>query len=114
MPFVMRPLIDIADRRNLFRIALFLIGAILALSALALSAHAAKSRVLIIPPDDGYGFGECLTGKSACGEIVADALTPRRLSAARRILNPPPAKNGRKTSDPAHFSLPAATRFELF
>lgn len=73
MPFVMRPLIDIADRRNLFRIALFLIGAILALSALALSAHAAESRVLIIPPDDGYGFGECLTAKSACGEIVANA-----------------------------------------
>ena len=78
MPSVMRQLTDIADRRKLFRMALFLIGAVLALSALALSAlalsaNAAASRVLIIPPDDGYGFGECLTAKSACGEIVANA-----------------------------------------
>jgi hypothetical protein len=74
----MRPLTDIADRRKLFRTALFLIGAVLALSALALSAlalsaNAAASHVLIIPSDDGYGYGECLTGKSACGEIVANA-----------------------------------------
>jgi hypothetical protein len=60
-------------RRTLFRAVLFLIGGALALLALGLSARAAGDHVLIIPSDDGYGFGECLTTKSPCGAIVADA-----------------------------------------
>ncbi len=73
MSSVMRLLFDIDRRRQFFRAVLFFISAVLALSAFALSAHAAAGRVLIIPPDDGYGFQECLTRKSACGEIVANA-----------------------------------------
>lgn len=60
-------------RRKLFRVVLFLIGAGFALLALGLAAKAGDSHVLIIPPDDGYDFQECLKTKSPCGEIVADA-----------------------------------------
>ncbi|MGO9673392.1 MAG: hypothetical protein ACLPSF_04360 [Methylocella sp.] len=65
--------IPLANRRNLFRAVLFLIAGALALFALGLSARAAGDHVLIIPPEDGYGFGDCLTTKSACGAVVADA-----------------------------------------
>src|SRR5436305_14987762 len=27
----------------------------------------------VIPANDGYGLGECLTGRKPCGRIVADA-----------------------------------------
>lgn len=60
-------------RRKLFRGVLFVISGVLALFALGISARAAPSHVLVIPPDDGYGFEECLMTKSACGTIVADA-----------------------------------------
>ncbi len=73
MSSVTLPPIVLANRRKLFRVVLFLIGGALALFALGLSARAAGDHVLIIPPDDGYGFGDCLTTKSACGAVVADA-----------------------------------------
>ncbi|ACK49116.1 hypothetical protein Msil_0134 [Methylocella silvestris BL2] len=58
------------QRQRLFRAVLFAMGGLLALFALAQSASA---QVLIIPENDGYGFDECLTTKSACGAVVADA-----------------------------------------
>ncbi|PNG27284.1 hypothetical protein CR492_04205 [Methylocella silvestris] len=54
----------------MFRVVLFALGGVMAVFALAQSASA---QVLIIPESDGYGFDECLTTKSACGAVVADA-----------------------------------------
>ncbi len=73
MSSITLPSILLDNRRKLFRVVLFLIGGALALFALGLSARAVDEHVLIIPPDDGYGLGDCLTSKSACGAIVADA-----------------------------------------
>jgi hypothetical protein len=73
MSSITLPSIAPGRRRKLFRGVLFLISGALALFALGISARAAPSHVLIIPPDDGYGFEECLMTKSACGTIVADA-----------------------------------------
>lgn len=73
MSLVTLPSIILHNRQKLFRAVLFLIGAALALLALGRAARAADDHILIIPPDDGYGFQECLTTKSACGAIVADA-----------------------------------------
>ncbi|MEJ0093741.1 MAG: hypothetical protein WDN46_09945 [Methylocella sp.] len=61
------------QRRKIFRAVLFLIGGILAVFAFGLSAKAAGTHILVIPADDGYGFQDCLTTKSACGLIVANA-----------------------------------------
>ncbi|MGB6175355.1 MAG: hypothetical protein WBF43_03205 [Methylocella sp.] len=61
------------DRRKLFRLVLFLLGGILAVLGLKIPAGAAESRTLIIPPNDGYGFEECLKARSQCGLVVADA-----------------------------------------
>ena len=41
--------------------------------ALKIPAGADESRTLIIPPNDGYGFEECLKPGSQCGLVVADA-----------------------------------------
>jgi hypothetical protein len=60
-------------RRKVFRLVLFLLGGILAAFALKVPARATESRTLIIPPNDGYGFEECLKGRSQCGLVVADA-----------------------------------------
>ena len=60
-------------RRKLFRLVLILLGGILAAFALKMPARADESRTLIIPPNDGYGFEECLTPGSQCGLVVADA-----------------------------------------
>jgi hypothetical protein len=59
--------------RKLFRLVLFLLGGILAAFALETPARAAESRTLIIPPNDGYGFEDCLKPGSQCGLVVADA-----------------------------------------
>ena len=61
------------DHRKLLRLVLFLLGGILAALALKMPATAAESRMLIIPPNDGYGFEECLKPGSQCGLVVADA-----------------------------------------
>ena len=61
------------DRRTLFRLVLFFLGGILAALALKMPARADESRTLIIPPNDGYGFEECLKPGSQCGLVVADA-----------------------------------------
>lgn len=61
------------QRRKIFRTVLFTISGVLTVLALGLSAKAAGSHILIIPPNDGYGFQECLAAKSACGLLVADA-----------------------------------------
>jgi hypothetical protein len=61
------------DHRNFFRLVLFLLGGILAALALKIPAGADESRTLIIQPNDGYGFEECLKPGSQCGLVVADA-----------------------------------------
>jgi hypothetical protein len=61
------------DHRKLFRLVLFLLGGILAAVAFKIPARADESRTLIIPPNDGYGFEECLQPGSQCGLVVADA-----------------------------------------
>jgi len=61
------------DHRKLFRLVVFLLGGIWAAFALKMPARADESRTLIIPPNDGYGFEECLKGGSQCGLVVADA-----------------------------------------
>ncbi|MGI8569537.1 MAG: hypothetical protein ACR2KT_10930 [Methylocella sp.] len=61
------------DQFKLFRLVLFLLGGILAALALKMPARADESRTLIIPPNDGYGFEECLKPGSKCGLVVADA-----------------------------------------
>lgn len=63
----------VRSHRSLFRLVLFLLGGILAALALKMPARADESRTLIIPPNDGYGFEECLKGGSQCGLVVADA-----------------------------------------
>jgi hypothetical protein len=72
MPFAKIPLAA-HGRRKLFRLVLFLLGGILAAFALKMPVGAAESRTLIIPPNDGYGFEECLKPGSQCGLVVADA-----------------------------------------
>jgi hypothetical protein len=65
---------DIAfDHRKLFRLVLFVLSGILATIAFAIPSRAEESRTLIIPPNDGYGFEECLKAGSGCGLVVADA-----------------------------------------
>ena len=61
------------NHRKLFRLVLFFLGGILAAFALKIPAGAVESRTLIIPPNDGYGFEECLKPGSQCGLVVADA-----------------------------------------
>src|ERR1700730_14704772 len=61
------------DHRKFIMKRIFLLGGILAAFALKVPARAAESRTLIIPPNDGYGFEECLKGRSQCGLVVADA-----------------------------------------
>ncbi len=61
-------------RRNLFRQMLFFLGGMLTAFALKMPASAEESRTLIFPPNDGYGFEECLKEGSPCGLVVADAL----------------------------------------
>jgi hypothetical protein len=60
-------------RRRFFRFVLFFIGFMFGVLALRVSAGAAEGQTLIIPPNDGYGFEECLTPGSQCGLVVADA-----------------------------------------
>jgi hypothetical protein len=59
-------------RRRLFRWVLFLLGGFLAVTAFV-PLRAEESRTLVIPPNDGYGFDECLKAGSQCGLVVADA-----------------------------------------
>jgi hypothetical protein len=77
MSIVIMPFAKIATaahgRRKLFRLVLFFLSGILAAFALKMPARADESRTLIIPPNDGYGFEECLKEGSQCGLVVADA-----------------------------------------
>jgi hypothetical protein len=73
LPSVAR-LVRAADgRRQCFRFVLFGIAVILAVLALRPPAGAGEGQTLIIPPNDGYGFEQCLTPGSQCGFVVADA-----------------------------------------
>lgn len=35
--------------------------------------QAAERRSFVIPPADGYGIGDCLSGGGECGRVVADS-----------------------------------------
>lgn len=76
------------DRRKLFRLVLFLISGVLAAFALGISAKADENHILVIPADDGYGFQECLSEKSACGLVVADAWCEAHGLAASKSYGP--------------------------
>jgi len=77
MSILILPIAKIAraarDHRKSFCLVLFLLGGILPAFALEMPVKAAESRTLIIPPNDGYGFEECLKPGSQCGLVVADA-----------------------------------------
>ena len=62
------------------RVILSLSCALIAAGAVAFSvvpsaAPSGKSEqnVFLLPPSDGYGIAECLTGQRECGKIVANA-----------------------------------------
>lgn len=64
-------------RRAVALIGLFgIVGAGLSLSVLPTTKTAAApsdQRTFLIPASDGYGVADCLSSKSECGKIVADA-----------------------------------------
>jgi hypothetical protein len=72
LPAARRAMVTLG-RHQFFRIVLFSITIIFAILALRPPAGADEGRTLIIPPNDGYGFEECLTPGSQCGLVVADA-----------------------------------------
>ncbi len=59
--------------RQFFRNVLFYISVLLIILAFLPPARSGEGHTLIIPPNDGYGFEECLTPGSQCGLVVADA-----------------------------------------
>jgi hypothetical protein len=60
--------------RTILRTVLPLAG-FCALAALLGQApvNAKSNRTFVIPANDGYGLGECITAAKPCGRIVADA-----------------------------------------
>ncbi len=64
-------------RRVVALIGLFgIVGAGLSLSVLPSSrtvAAPSEQRTFLIPASDGYGVADCISSKSECGKIVADA-----------------------------------------
>ena len=59
--------------RRVAQVLLSLLAAALVMVASRPSARAAESHTIIVPAEDGYGFGDCLKGGMSCGRIVADA-----------------------------------------
>ena len=64
-------------RRAIALVGLFgIIGAGLSLSILPSTktvAAASDQRTFLIPASDGYGVADCISSKSECGKIVANA-----------------------------------------
>ncbi|WP_376988188.1 hypothetical protein [Bosea sp. R86505] len=64
-------------RRAVALVGLFgIIGAGLSLSVLPTTrtnAAPSEQRTFLIPAGDGYGVADCISSKSECGKIVADA-----------------------------------------
>jgi hypothetical protein len=50
-----------------------LIASLLALALLRSPSEAAQ-RTFVVAGSDGYGIDDCLTGKTGCGQMAADAL----------------------------------------
>jgi hypothetical protein len=102
--------------RKLFRLVLFLLGGILAALAFKISAGADESRTLIIPPNDGYGFEECLKAGSACGLVVADAWCKSHGFAASETFGPVDEATGvtdevsRSSIEPGSFHVTCGDR----
>jgi hypothetical protein len=95
-------LADIAfDRRKLFRLVLFFLSGILA---------AIANRTLIIPPNDGYGFEECLKAGSGCGLVVADAWCKAHGFGASKSFGPEDA--GVADAAPSSFLVTCGDRFD--
>jgi hypothetical protein len=59
--------------RQSFRLVIFCLGTILAVLSLRLPAGAIEGHTLIILPNDGYDFEQCLAPGSQCGLVLADA-----------------------------------------
>ena len=102
--------------RKLFRLVLFLLAGILAALALKMPARAGASRTLIIPPNDGYGFEECLKPGSQCGLVVADAWCKAHGFAASETFGPADEANGtmdeasRSSIEPGSFHVTCGNR----
>ncbi|AMJ59339.1 hypothetical protein [Bosea sp. PAMC 26642] len=64
-------------RRAIALVGLFgIVGAGISLSILPTTrtvAAANEQRTFVIPASDGYGVADCISSKSECGEIVANA-----------------------------------------
>ncbi len=73
---------------------LLLLAAIFAASTLKSPAGADDSGILIIPPNDGYGFEECLSPGSQCGLVVADAWCKAHGFSGSKGFGPEPAAAG--------------------
>ncbi len=83
-----RQALAVCVQRHFFRFVLVAFGAILAMLALRPPAGAGEGHTLIIPPNDGYGFEECLTPGSQCGLVVADAWCKAHGFAGSRSFRP--------------------------
>lgn len=59
--------------RRTAQVLLSLLAAALVLAASHPAAKAVENHTIVVPAEDGYGFGDCLEGQKACGRIVADA-----------------------------------------
>jgi hypothetical protein len=73
LPPAARPALSARCRRPLLCLMCVGISVLSAGLVLRPEAKGEESRTLIIPPNDGYGFEECLKAGSACGLVVADA-----------------------------------------
>jgi hypothetical protein len=102
------------DHRKLFRLVLFFLAGILAAFALKMPASAIESRTLIIPPNDGYGFEECLKPGSPCGLVVADAWCKAHGFAGSETFGPADAAPGdeasRSSIEPGSFHVTCGDR----
>jgi hypothetical protein len=79
-------------------------GAMAMLLVIPQPAKAEESPMLIIPADDGYGFGECLKSGSPCGLVVADSWCKAHGFAGSKAFGPaaPPAEAGDGPPDSFH------------
>ena len=59
--------------RRLVQVLLSVLAAAVVVAASHPSAEAAETRTIIVPAEDGYGFGDCLASTRSCGHVVADA-----------------------------------------
>jgi hypothetical protein len=100
-----RPALSVRCRRKFLRPVLFAVSSLLAGFALKAEASAEESRTLIIPPNDGYGFEECLKTGSACGLVVADAWCKAHGFAGSKGFGPADETTGAADAPPGSFHV---------